>query len=240
MTDKFRWIQVARVLGRIFLRQAVKMQEATLGLCLCRSRYQCEPMLPLHHDYTVPLVDQVKQWSTYAADFISHLAGQTLAAWWTGINDTEDTVNSTAIVDFNAFWEHRMSSYFKAMKTATDRGLYAYLFVNVLPGERTPATVNNSTNAAILKVHVSLFNNVLSTFCKCADPAGFFWYDSVHPTKRVHRLLAEAVEAKLRAQDGLIISGPWGGHVQNQAGGYPSDSKNICLMIGHRRTAVNV
>ncbi|CAA7271332.1 unnamed protein product [Cyclocybe aegerita] len=196
-------------------------------------------LLPLHHDYTVPLVDQLKQWSTYAADSIPHSPGQTLAAWWIGINDTGDAVNNATIVDSNAFWEQEVASYFRAVQVATDRGLHTHLFVNVPPGERAPSTVNNSTKAAILKAHIAQFNSVLSShiisfkksnprtevitfdantwfnavlddplsygftnttgFCKCADPAGFFWYDSGHPTERVHRLLAEAIEAKLHA-----------------------------------------
>jgi phospholipase/lecithinase/hemolysin len=35
-------------------------------------------------------------------------------------------------------------------------------------------------------------------FCTCADPAGFFWYNTGHPTERVHLLLADAIETELR------------------------------------------
>jgi len=35
-------------------------------------------------------------------------------------------------------------------------------------------------------------------FCTCADPEGFFWFNTGHPTERVHRLLASAMEAELR------------------------------------------
>lgn len=50
--------------------------------------------LPLHHNFTIPLVDQVNQWATYASDVIPHPKGETLTAWWIGINDTGDTVSS--------------------------------------------------------------------------------------------------------------------------------------------------
>ncbi|KAG7088359.1 hypothetical protein E1B28_012363 [Marasmius oreades] len=40
------------------------------------------------------------------------------------------------------------------------------------------------------------FTNITG-FCTCADPVGFFWYNSGHPTQAVHRLLAEAIEAQL-------------------------------------------
>jgi len=93
--------------------------------------------LPLHHDFTIPLVDQVKQWIQFAAGIIPHPVDQTLTTWWIGINDTGDTVtNSTVrafsknkpsirlifflaflqqITDFNAFWEVEMNSYFNAV-----------------------------------------------------------------------------------------------------------------------------
>jgi len=34
-------------------------------------------------------------------------------------------------------------------------------------------------------------------FCTCPDPSGYFWYNSGHPTERVHQLLAEAVGDQL-------------------------------------------
>jgi hypothetical protein len=44
--------------------------------------------LPLHHNYTVPLVDQAKQFVDNASHVLSHPKGQTLIAWFEGINDT--------------------------------------------------------------------------------------------------------------------------------------------------------
>jgi len=41
------------------------------------------------------------------------------------------------------------------------------------------------------------FTNITG-FCTCADLAGFFWFDTGHPTEAVHRLLAGAIEAELR------------------------------------------
>lgn len=52
-------------------------------------------LLPLHHIFTVPLVDQVKQWYTYAANVIPRPARETLTAWWIGINDTGDSFNNS-------------------------------------------------------------------------------------------------------------------------------------------------
>ncbi|TRM64119.1 hypothetical protein BD626DRAFT_456576 [Schizophyllum amplum] len=118
-------------------------------------------LLPLHHDFTVPLVDQVYQWATYAADVLPHPAGKTLTTWWIGINDTGDTASNTTL-DFGAFWEEEMSSYFAAVQKAYDSGLnLAHLFLNVPPGERSPANVNDAEKGALLKEHIDLFNAAL-------------------------------------------------------------------------------
>ncbi|RDB18088.1 Acetylesterase [Hypsizygus marmoreus] len=174
-------------------------------------------LLPLHHEFTVPLVDQVNQWATYASNTIPHPPAQTLTTWWIGINDTGDTVDNSTITDINAFWELEMTSYFNAVNVAYRHGLRNHLFLNVPPGERAPATVNNSTKAAIQRFRILQFNTILARhissfaaahtatfgfanvtgFCTCADPAGFFWYNSGHPTEQVHEVLAKAIEAQL-------------------------------------------
>lgn len=59
--------------------------------------------LPRHHDFTVPLVDQVKQWIVYASAVIPHPPRETLTAWWIGINDTGDTVDNHTVSDFYSF-----------------------------------------------------------------------------------------------------------------------------------------
>ncbi|KAJ7134696.1 hypothetical protein C8R44DRAFT_610060 [Mycena epipterygia] len=195
-------------------------------------------LLPLHHNFTIPLVDQVNQWITYASNVIPHPSGETLTAWWIGINDTGDTLGNASITDFNAFWETEMNSYFTAVQKAHNNGLHTHLFINVPPEDRSPGSVGNPTNAATLKTHISEYNTILADhitafkaanadatimtfdsnawfntildspsefgftnvtgFCTCADPSGFFWYNTGHPTEAVHRLLADAIEAQLR------------------------------------------
>ncbi|PPR05408.1 hypothetical protein CVT24_008022 [Panaeolus cyanescens] len=190
-------------------------------------------LLPLHHVWTVPLVDQVSQWSRFAANVIPHPDDQTLATWWIGINDTGDTLSNTTITDFEAFWHQEMDAYFEAVQTATQRGLHTHLFLNVPPGDRAPASNSNPTKAATQKAHILQYNRILTErigrfkkanpsttvltfdahawfskvlgspqqygftnvtgFCTCANPTGYFWYNSGHPTERVHLLLAEAI-----------------------------------------------
>ncbi|KAJ6508711.1 hypothetical protein C8R45DRAFT_450782 [Mycena sanguinolenta] len=195
-------------------------------------------LLPLHHNYTIPLVDQVNQWATYASNVLPHPNGETLTAWWIGINDTSDTLNNASITDFPAFWETEMTAYFTAVQKAHDNGLKTHLFINVPAEDRSPGIVGNPTEAATMKTHLIQFNTALANhvaafqaansdattmifdsnawfnmvldspaefgfndttgFCTCADPAGFFWYNTGHPTQRVHELLAGALEVQLR------------------------------------------
>ncbi|KAJ7459922.1 hypothetical protein FB451DRAFT_566180 [Mycena latifolia] len=195
-------------------------------------------LLPLHHNFTIPLVNQVTQWLTYASKVIPHPAGETLTAWWIGINDTGDTLGNASITDFNAFWETEMNSYFTAVQMAHDNGLNTHLFINVPAEDRSPSTVGDPAKSSTMKTHLLEFNTILAQhisafkaanadatvmtfdsnawfnqvldspsefgftnvtgFCTCADPSGFFWYNTGHPTERVHRLLADAIEAELR------------------------------------------
>ncbi|KAF9476538.1 hypothetical protein BDN70DRAFT_914472 [Pholiota conissans] len=194
-------------------------------------------ILPRHSSDIIPLVDQVKQWISFAADIIPHPHGKTLTTWWIGINDTGDTVTNATITDFDAFWNVEMTSYFDAVQAATDRGLRTHLFINVPPEERTPASLGNPTKAALLKTHIDEFNTALAShisafeavnpgvtvmtfdahswfnmildnpqhfgftnttgFCTCPEPEGFFWFNTAHPTERVHELLAKTIEAHL-------------------------------------------
>ncbi|KAH8104685.1 hypothetical protein BXZ70DRAFT_1005195 [Cristinia sonorae] len=120
-------------------------------------------LLPLHHDYTIPLTDEVKQWATYAADILPRPARETLTAWWIGINDTGDSFGNTTITDRDAFWDAEMDSYFGAVEKAYSRGLRGtYLFINVPPGHRAPARVNDPTGQALLKQNINQYNSKLA------------------------------------------------------------------------------
>lgn len=54
----------------------------------------------MHHNFTVPLVDQVNQWEQYAADILPNSPDSTLVAWWIGINDTGDTLKNATVRDY--------------------------------------------------------------------------------------------------------------------------------------------
>ncbi|KLO15977.1 hypothetical protein SCHPADRAFT_961771 [Schizopora paradoxa] len=118
-------------------------------------------LLPLHHPFTVPLVDQVKQFANFAASSIPHTASKTMTAWWIGINDTGDSADNATITDFHAFWETEMTSLFNAVELAHSSGLTGtHLFLAVPPEERNPSSLQ-SASAPVLKQHIIDFNSVL-------------------------------------------------------------------------------
>ncbi|KAI0087837.1 hypothetical protein BDY19DRAFT_226732 [Irpex rosettiformis] len=194
-------------------------------------------ILPLHHNFTIDLVDEVNQWATYASHVVPHPEDATLTAWWIGINDTGDSLRNSTITDWTAFWRTEMTSYFNAVELAYSKGLKGtYLFINVPPEHRNPSRNGDSAGQTLLQAHIEQYNNILSDFvaalkdrhsdlniltfdsytwfnqilddgafygftnttgfCECSDPT-FFWYNSGHPTARVHQLLAQAIEGML-------------------------------------------
>ncbi|KDQ25587.1 hypothetical protein PLEOSDRAFT_1085077 [Pleurotus ostreatus PC15] len=207
-------------------------------------------LLPLHHDFTVPLTDQVKQWLNFASKVLPRPPAETLTAWWIGINDTGDTLNNATITDFTAFWSTEIESLFRSVVRLS------YPSKSIGQG-RSPAHVGSSAGVA-LEGHIVLFNEVLSEhvdrfaathpsasilrfdanawfnevldhheeygfknvtgygntvisegtnyeqndydrFCHCPE-SGYFWYDSGHPTERVHELLADAIKRHLQEE----------------------------------------
>lgn len=70
--------------------KALWVSKHSRGQCLQRLTLH---RLPLHHNFTVDLVDEVKQWVQFASHVVPHPAAETLVAWWIGINDTGDTLN---------------------------------------------------------------------------------------------------------------------------------------------------
>ena len=41
----------------------------------------------MHHNFSVDLVDQVREWAAYGSDVVPHPPNETMTAFWIGIND---------------------------------------------------------------------------------------------------------------------------------------------------------
>ncbi|KGO77016.1 Esterase, SGNH hydrolase-type [Penicillium italicum] len=96
---------------------------------------------PLHHNFTVSLVDQINQFKQYGHPALLHnLVGfnqdKTLLALWIGINDINDSAKYA--VDFPTFYSSLMDTLFASVKTLYSLGYRNYLFMNLPPLDRTP------------------------------------------------------------------------------------------------------
>jgi hypothetical protein len=120
--------------------------------------------LPLHHNHTLPLVDQVELFVKYGAHVLPHPAGETLATWWIGINDCGDAATNTTITDYNEFWEEQMNALFTSVAQATTSGrIHSHLFLNVPPKEREPSYLGDEVRSTAVIAQVQDFNTVFAT-----------------------------------------------------------------------------
>ncbi|KAJ5171352.1 Esterase SGNH hydrolase-type [Penicillium coprophilum] len=108
---------------------------------------------PLHHNFTVSLVDQINQFKQYGhpalqRDLPAFKQDQTLIALWIGINDINDSAKYG--VDFPTFYQNLTDILFESVETLYSLGYRSYLFMNLPPLDRTPgnqAKNNPSPNA---------------------------------------------------------------------------------------------
>ncbi|KAJ5194187.1 Lipase GDSL [Penicillium cf. griseofulvum] len=109
---------------------------------------------PLHHNFTVSLVDQINQFRQHGHPALQHnLPGfkqdKTLIALWIGINDINDSAKYA--VDFPTFYKSLTDTLFASVETLYRLGYRSYLFMNLPPLDRTPgnqAKSNPSPSAA--------------------------------------------------------------------------------------------
>ncbi|KAJ5915918.1 hypothetical protein N7454_010825 [Penicillium verhagenii] len=99
---------------------------------------------PLHHNYTVPFVDQIKQYATYGHSTLSKFltTSETLVAVWIGINDVGDSAKYA--VDFPTFYANLTNTLFNSVDTLYDLGYRSYLIMNLPPLDRDPNNVGSS------------------------------------------------------------------------------------------------
>lgn len=99
---------------------------------------------PLHHNFTVPIVDQIEQYATYGHTTLSKFlrTSETLVAVWIGINDVGDSAKYA--VDFPTFYANLTNTLFNSVDTLYDLGYRSYLIMNLPPMDRDPSNVDSS------------------------------------------------------------------------------------------------
>ncbi|KAI0470660.1 hypothetical protein GGR56DRAFT_139365 [Xylariaceae sp. FL0804] len=102
-------------------------------------------LLPLHHAWTVPLVNQTRQYLTWAEPaLVGRLRmdkSRALVAVWIGINDINDSADmaSGGAAALRGFYDEEIAAVFEqAVRPLFGAGYANFLFVNLPPLDRTP------------------------------------------------------------------------------------------------------
>ncbi|KAL4917308.1 hypothetical protein BDW62DRAFT_201931 [Aspergillus aurantiobrunneus] len=107
--------------------------------------------IPLHHPFTVSLVNQITQFTTYGHPVLtsptSSKAGKepilhppsTLIAIWIGINDINDSADYNLTTSFTSFYNTLLTTLFSSLTDLTALGYTNYVLLNLPPLDWTPS-----------------------------------------------------------------------------------------------------
>ncbi|KAK5114795.1 hypothetical protein LTR85_010108 [Meristemomyces frigidus] len=132
---------------------------------------------PLHHNFTVSLVNQTKQFEQYANPVLSTFVdpAKTLVGIWIGINDIGDSAEYD--VDFPTFYNELMTTLFEAVQGIYDLGYTNYLFMKLPPLNRTPPNLIRAAGPLPNATMIDWYDQALSN-----HSAGFH---AQHPDTKV-------------------------------------------------------
>ncbi|KAH6886295.1 hypothetical protein B0T10DRAFT_443602 [Thelonectria olida] len=141
-----------------------------------------EKFLPLHHAYTIPMVNQTQQYLTYAEPVLKTRIdkAKSLVAIWIGINDINDSASLD--VDLSDFYEQNIAFMFEESVTPLyGAGYRNFLFVNLPPLHRTPSNqkkANPLPNATMIGWWNSHLSDHSARFSRKHKSAKTMVYDS--------------------------------------------------------------
>lgn len=128
-----------------------------------------EALLPLHHNYTIPLVNQTQQYLTYADKVLTRPPvklnkSKALVAIWIGINDINDSKSYKPANSTDAdFWTLEIDTVFSQSVTPLLKsGFKNFLFINLPPLDRTSSNQIAATPYPS-KAQVDLWNSLLAS-----------------------------------------------------------------------------
>ncbi|KAF6795444.1 lysophospholipase a [Colletotrichum sojae] len=125
--------------------------------------------VPLHHNFTISYENQVFQWDTYGRLVIDADPKKSLVASWIGINDILDMANFQLPVQKLATFEELFTAViaeqFDALETVYDAGFRNFLFLNLPPLDKTPASQIDPTRLPDTPM-INTFNDVLNQTAK--------------------------------------------------------------------------
>ncbi|KAF2106524.1 lysophospholipase A [Lophiotrema nucula] len=138
--------------------------------------------LPLHHNFTTPMVNQTQQYLTYAEPVIGKAMEKkkALVAIWIGINDINDS--DKLAVDFPTFYSSIHDALFaQSVQPLYDAGYHNYLFINLPPLDRTPSNQKSAAplpNATMVDWWNESLKRHTSAFAKNHPAAKAMVYDA--------------------------------------------------------------
>lgn len=119
--------------------------------------------LPLHHNTSIQLVNQTKQFIEYGQPVLKHIidADKTLVAFWIGINDISDS--SQYAVDFPVFYDQIITAMFEqSVEPVYKLGYKNFLFMNLPPLDRTPGNLVRSAGPLPNKTMIGWWDDSLA------------------------------------------------------------------------------
>ncbi|KAM0327995.1 hypothetical protein ACHAQA_005394 [Verticillium albo-atrum] len=100
-----------------------------------------EALLPLHHNFTVPLVNQTQQFLTWADPVLRSKTcldrSRSLVAIWIGINDINDLYQLN-LTSRKMYADHIQTMLDESVEPLYGRGYRSFLFVGLPPLDRNP------------------------------------------------------------------------------------------------------
>ena len=137
---------------------------------------------PLHHNFTVSLVNQTRQFQQYADPVLSSFIDKqrSLVAIWIGINDIGDSAEYD--VDFLTFYNELMTTLFQSVETVYDLGYNNFLFMMLPPLDRTPPNLVRAAgplpNATMVQWYDQALSNHSNSFAQRHNDAKVMVFDT--------------------------------------------------------------
>ncbi|OHE94877.1 hypothetical protein CORC01_09796 [Colletotrichum orchidophilum] len=125
--------------------------------------------VPLHWDHTISYEKQIDQWDTYGKSVINADTAKSLVASWIGINDINDMADFHLPVNGLGSWEELytavIAEQFAALETVYTAGHRNFLFLNLPPLDKNPASQLNPARLPSTDM-IKTFNGVVNQTAK--------------------------------------------------------------------------
>lgn len=144
-----------------------------------------EEFLPLHHPYTVSLVNQTRQYLAYADPVLSTRMDKrkSLVTIWVGINDLTGSISQGIKPDFADFYAEIVSYLFeKGLAPMFEAGYHNLLILTTPPRHRTPGNqkkAHPSPNLTLIETYNNMIYDNGARFSREHPHANMMVYDAL-------------------------------------------------------------